>query len=266
MPTIYIGCAGWLYEDWKGAFYPYELEPHNYLPYYSKFFNIIEINTTFYNLPTKATVKNWYERVPPDFLFIIKMWQEITHKLNNPDIGYLLTEFFNHMEALQKKIHAYLFQFPPWLNYSQKHLDQINNLIRQSPPEYIYVIELRHNSWFKADILNQISDGERIIIGTSYLEDLFPYYKPNQNRYYIRLIGDRQLSIFNRVQREKKDEYTQLIQKIRNLKKKPNIYEIFIIVNNHYTGFAPETANLLKKDLSLPFRSFTQQKKMSDYI
>ncbi|TFG16401.1 MAG: DUF72 domain-containing protein, partial [Promethearchaeota archaeon] len=98
------------------------------------------------------------------------------------------------------------------------------------------------------------------------LEDLFPYYQPNQNRYYIRLIGDRQLSKFNRVQREKKDENTQLLQKIRNLNKKQNVYEIFIIVNNHYTGFAPETANLLKKDLSLPFRNFTQQKKMSDYI
>jgi len=266
MTTIHIGCAGWLYDDWKGTFYPYELETHNYLPYYSKIFDIIEINTTFYNLPTKEVVRNWNERVSLKFRFIIKIWQEITHKLNNPDIDYLLTQFYDRMEPLKDKIYAFLFQFPPWVHYSEQHQDQIKALIRQSPPNKIYVLEFRHNSWFKEEIINQITDNERIIIGTSYLVDLIPYYNPNQYRYYIRLIGDRQLSVFNSVQREKRDEVGELLRNIRNFKKDPNIYEIFIIVNNHYTGFAPETANFLKKELDLPFRSYTQQKKLSDYF
>lgn len=266
MPSIYIGCAGWLYEDWKGNFYPYELKPYMYLPYYSKIFNILEINTTFYNLPTNEVVRNWYERVPSNFKFVIKIWQEITHKLNNPEVDFLLNEFFDQMDPLKDKIYAYLFQFPPWLHYSPEHLDWINSVLRNSPPVNKYIIELRHNSWFKEDILNQIIERDKIIICTSYLEGIIPYYLPNQKTYYIRLIGDRQFSVFNRVQRENKVELMELLNNIKNLKKNPNIFEIFIIVNNHYTGFAPETANLLKKELNIPFRNFTQQKKLVDYF
>jgi len=266
MTAIHVGCAGWLYEDWKRVFYPHNLESHKYLPYYSKIFNIVEINTTFYNLPTIEVVRNWNERVSSEFRFIIKIWQEITHKPNNSDIDSLLSQFYNRMEPLKEKTYAYLFQFPPWFNYKPKHLDQIINLMKLSPPDNIYVIELRHNSWFKDEILNQITENEKVIIGTSYLNNILPYYKPNQNRYYIRLIGDRQLSVFNRVQREKTEEFTELIQIIKNFKEESNIYEIFIIVNNHYTGFAPETANFLKKELDLPFKSFTQQRKLSEFF
>ena len=264
--NIQIGCAGWLYEDWKGSFYPRGLETRDYLPYYAKIFDIIEINSTFYNLPSKETVSNWYDRVPDDFRFIIKVWKAITHKLDNPDVDFSLTQFFDRLKALKSKIHAYLFQFPPWFQYSPKHFDYVKSLIKQSPPEYKYVIEFRHNSWFEEDILNQIGDNDRILIGTSYLEDLIPYFKLNQNTFYIRLIGDRNLSIFDRVQREKKEEINDLLQIIRKFRNDPNIYEIFIIVNNHYTGFAPETVNLLKKELDLPFKSFSQQKKLSDYF
>jgi len=264
--NIYIGCAGWLYEDWKGVFYPRGLNTEKYLPYYSKYFNIIEINATFYNLPTKETVTNWNKRVPLDFQFIVKIWQEITHKLNNPDVDYLLAQFFDSLEPLRDKIYAFLFQFPPWMQYTPKHLDQINYLIKRSSPEYNYLIELRHNSWFKEDILNQIADGKRIIIVTSFLSGIYPYYKKNQERYYIRLIGDRQLTVFNKVQRDNNNQLRDLLKRIENFKNNPNIYEIFIIVNNHYTGFAPETVNSLKKELNLPFKSFTQQKKLSDFL
>jgi uncharacterized protein YecE (DUF72 family) len=266
MVTIHIGCAGWLYEDWRGSFYPKGLETRDFLPYYAKAFNMVEINSTFYNLPTKETVNNWYDRVPANFRFIVKVWQEITHKLDNPDVDFSLIQFFDRMNTLKDKIYAYLFQFPPWFHYSPKHLDIVKSLIKQSPSEYKYVIELRHNSWFEEDILDQIGDNERILIGTSYLEGFKPCFKINQKYYYIRLIGDRELSVFNRVQREQKEEISDLLQIIRKFHNDPNIYEIFIIVNNHYTGFAPETVNLLKKELDLPFKSFSQQKKLSDYF
>lgn len=264
--NIYIGCAGWLYEDWKRVFYPDGLRTHNYLSYYSKFFDLVEINSTFYKLPTKETVSNWYERVPETFQFIVKMWQEVTHKLNNPEILSLQTQFFERIEPLKDKIYAILFQFPPWLHYSQISLDQVNKLVKNCLLGYNYVLEFRHNSWFKESILNQISDGQSIVIGTSYLKNLIPYYKSNQNKYYIRLIADRQLKVFNRVQRENKEEISDLLQVIKSARKDANIYEIFIIVNNHYTGFAPETVNSLKEKLNLSFKNFSQQKKMSDYF
>ena len=94
MVKISLGCAGWDYKDWVGPFYPKPLERYNHLEFYSKFFDIIEINSTFYNIPNKVTVSNWNNQVPQDFKFIVKVWQKITHNLNDPDLDYLLSQFF----------------------------------------------------------------------------------------------------------------------------------------------------------------------------
>jgi uncharacterized protein YecE (DUF72 family) len=67
MAKIRLGCAGWDYNDWAGNFYPKPLERFNRLEFYAKIFNIVEINSTFYNLPNQATVSKWYNQVSPDF-------------------------------------------------------------------------------------------------------------------------------------------------------------------------------------------------------
>jgi uncharacterized protein YecE (DUF72 family) len=92
------------------------------------------------------------------------------------------------------------------------------------------------------------------------------YYSPNQRKYYIRLIGDRELTVFNRIQRNQQESINDLVRNLQIIEKMPNIYEIFIIVNNHFQGNAPESVNLLKKRLNLPLKEFNQQKKLSDYI
>jgi uncharacterized protein YecE (DUF72 family) len=92
------------------------------------------------------------------------------------------------------------------------------------------------------------------------------HYLPRQDTYYIRLIGDRELTVFNRIQRDQKENLSNLVNEINTLKESPNIYEIFIIVNNHFQGNAPESVNLLKKRLNLPLKEFNQQKKLSDYF
>jgi uncharacterized protein YecE (DUF72 family) len=92
------------------------------------------------------------------------------------------------------------------------------------------------------------------------------YYLARQKTYYIRLIGDRELTVFNRIQRDQKENLSNFFNEINTLKESPNIHEIFIIVNNHFQGNAPASVQLLKKRLNLPLKDFTQQKKLSDYI
>ena len=92
------------------------------------------------------------------------------------------------------------------------------------------------------------------------------YYLTNQRFYYIRLIGDRELNVFNRIQRNQEESIEDLIRNLQILEKMSKIYEIFIIVNNHFQGNAPESVNLLKKRLNLPLKEFNQQKKLSDYL
>lgn len=266
MPKIHVGCAGWDYKDWVGPFYPKILERYRHLEYYAKYFDVVEINSTFYNLPSEEIVSNWATRVPKSFRYIVKVWQKISHNLNDPELETYIIQFFLRMASLKEKISRFLIQFPPWFKYSEKHYKHLSNLLKEIPSEYSYVIELRDNSWFDTNILSEIIDGSRVILGTTYMPGIIPYYMPDQNIHYIRLIGDRELNVFNRIQRKQEEAINDLNQNVQELIKSSNIYEIFIIVNNHFAGFAPESANELKQRFDLPIKRFTQQKNIFDFL
>jgi len=266
MVKISLGCAGWDYKDWVGTFYPKPLQSYNHLEFYSNFFDIIEINSTFYNLPNQTTVSKWYNQVSANFRFVVKVWQKITHNLNDSDLDHLVSQFFIQLSPLREKVVAFLLQFPPWFKFTEKHFQQLKYLSKELPPEHNYVIELRDNSWFKEEIVSEIIDGSRFVLGTTYMPRIKAYYLADQKIYYIRLIDDRELSVFNRIQRNQEEVIEDLVRNLQILEKMSNIYEIFIIVNNHFQGNAPESVNLLKKRLNLPIKEFTQQKKLSDYL
>jgi len=266
MVKITFGTAGFFYKDWVGSFYPKQLEKNQYLGYFSKFFNLVEVNSTFYNLPSEEIVINWYKRVPEGFRFIVKMWQKITHELNDPELDYRIHEFYSRIRPLKQKIFGFLLQFPPRFKFTEKHLEQLNYLVKTIPSEYKYIIELRDNSWYNPDILSNIIDGNNKILGTTYMPGFLPYHKEKQTYYYIRLIGDRALTVFNRIQRNQKEVMEEFSKNIQNLMKNPNIYEIFIIVNNHFQGHAPESINMIKQRLGLPYQSFSNQKSIIDFI
>ena len=266
MVKIKIGTAGWDYKDWIGPFYPKQLDRSLHLEYYSRYFELVEINSTFYNLPSEDMVKNWYHRVPPKFRFIIKVWQKITHNLDDPKLESSITNFFIVLRPLRDKIRAFLLQFPPWFKFTDDHLRKMKALLNAIPLEYKYIIELRDNSWFVPEILSKIIDGSNRVLGTTYKPDLTPYYYQNQKDYYIRLIGDRVLTVFNRIQREQTKSIKDLNNNVQLLKNSPEIHEIFIIVNNHFAGFAPTSANALKKKFGLQYRMFNTQKSLTDYL
>jgi len=266
MVKITIGTAGWDYKDWVGPFYPKKLDKSQHLEFFSKIFNLVEINSSFYNLPSEDMVINWNNRVPKNFRFIVKVWQKITHNLEDPDLDSYIIEFFSRLDFLKPKIAGFLLQFPPWFKYSEYHLQKLNNLLGEIPSEYKYLIELRDNSWFESRILSKFIDGNHKILGTTYKPGILPYYLRNQKFYYIRLIGDRELTIFNHVQRDQNQALNHLEKNIQNLLEIPKIYEIFIIVNNHFAGFAPESVNELKKKWGIPYRVFNKQKRLIDFI
>lgn len=268
MVTIKIGCAGWDYKDWIGSFYPKNLKRPLYLSFYAGYFGIIEVNSSFYNIPSTKAVEIWYNQVPHNFKFIIKVWKEITHNLGDDDLELKIFQFFTSLKPLQKKIWGFLFQFPPWFKHSIEHETKIKRLLNGTPKleQSKIIFEFRDNSWFDALKFLKFLESSEVIIATTYMPGFNAYYNPNQKNYYIRLIGDRELNVFNRIQRRQEKIITDLIENVENLRLMTNIYQIFIIVNNHFAGFAPESVNLLKRRLNLPIRDFSTQKKLSDYI
>ena len=266
MVKIHVGCAGWDYKDWIGPFYPRNLEKSSHLEYYAKYFNLVEINSTFYNLPSKDIIINWSKRVPDSFEFVIKAWQNITHDPYNDNIDAFISQFFYRIYPLEEKVSGILVQFPTWFKYSEKHLKKLLYLLNQFPQEYRYIVELRDNSWYDYEKLGNFIDGKNVVLGTIYLENIEDFYFPNQETFYVRLIGDRYLNVFDHVQRDQGDIINIVLKKVNELTKIPKINEIFIIVNNHFSGFSPETANTIKSLLNIPFKTFSTQKNLLDFI
>ena len=114
---VLIGTSGWGYDEWVGSFYPKSLTKKEYLIYYSEIFSTNEINTTFYNIPSRRVVSNWVKHTPQDFLFSVKMPRTITHdyKLNLDECSETLYSFFDSISPIYEsgKLLAVLIQLPP---------------------------------------------------------------------------------------------------------------------------------------------------------
>lgn len=270
MTNLQIGCAGWVYDDWKGSFYPKSISSQDQLMFYSNYFNVVEINSTFYNPPSLSTVKRWRRETPDGFKFIVKIWREITHvkgQKKRSNYEEKVTYFFTHLKPLEDKITCYLLQFPPSFSPSienKEYLKQILHLAAKLTDNRIF-IEFRDNEWFNDNLLVEYSSKQFSYV-TVYLDEIIPFYYENQDAYYIRLIGDRQITKFNAVQREMQDSWSDMLFFIKKYLQNEKITDIFVIFNNHYTGFAPADCNNLKKELNIKYKSFNQQTHLTDFF
>ncbi|MFX1450864.1 MAG: DUF72 domain-containing protein [Promethearchaeota archaeon] len=265
MEKIFVGCAGWEYSGWIGPFYPKNLKKENHLRYYSDHFNFMEINSTFYNLPKENTVRHWFDQVPKHFIFSIKVWQKITHE-RSQELESLINTFFKRMKILEPKTYGYLFQFPPKFKYTEKNLNYLTKILEIIPSELNYLLELRDNSWFNLDILEPILHPHNLTLVTSYITGLDPYYYPEQSEYYIRLIGDHQIQVFDRIQREQDEALEHLDQNLRLFERNPQVNKVIVIFNNNFRGFAPEDANQLIKRMGITQHHLSQQKNLLDFM
>lgn len=146
---IYIGTSGWSYNHWKENFYPKEIKSKEWLHYYSSVFSTVEINSTFYRLPSVSTINNWYDQVPNDFLFSIKASRYITHLKWLIDCEESIDFFYKITSGLKTKIGPILFQLPPSFKINkERFIEFIENLNM----DYDHVFEFRHPSWFVDDI------------------------------------------------------------------------------------------------------------------
>ena len=142
---IYIGTSGWHYKHWKGTFYPADIKESKQFEEYRKFFSTVEINNSFYRLPTPETFDMWRKTTPKDFVFAIKASRFITHmkKLNLDREG--VKNFFTSVKKLNEKIGVILFQLPPKWKVNTERLKKFIDVL---PKKYRYAFEFREHSWY----------------------------------------------------------------------------------------------------------------------
>ncbi len=149
MAKVYIGTSGWQYPDFSELFYPRGVEKNEQLTYYSRKFNSVEINNTFYHLPKEDSVKRWYEQVAEKFVFSIKASRYITHMKNLMDPEETLPNFYERIGTLRDKCGPILFQLPPRWQINQTRFAQF---LQHLPKENRHVFEFRNPTWLKDDI------------------------------------------------------------------------------------------------------------------
>lgn len=143
--AIRIGTSGWHYKHWLGTFYPEDIKPTGQLSYYLKFFNTVEINNSFYRLPSKEMFGNWKNAVPDDFLFVVKASRFITHMKKLKDPAESLVNFMENIQELEEKLGPILFQLPPGWKINIKRLEEF---LEKLPSGFRYVFEFRNDTWY----------------------------------------------------------------------------------------------------------------------
>jgi uncharacterized protein YecE (DUF72 family) len=150
MAELRVGTSGYAYPAWKGAFYPATLPARDMLAFYATCFRTVEINHSFYRMPSERTLAGWAACVPPGFQFALKLNQKLTHVRRLRDCEDLLERFLAAASALRPddRLGPILVQLPPHL---RADLEGLDGFLRLAPPLFRLALEVRHPSWHSGE-------------------------------------------------------------------------------------------------------------------
>jgi uncharacterized protein YecE (DUF72 family) len=235
-PKYCIGCSGWHYDHWRGLYYPEGLSKSNWLQFYAQQFNTVELNNSFYHLPTEKAFTTWRESSPDNFTFAVKVSRFITHVKRLRNLESAPETFLSRARLLEHKLGPLLYQLPPNMKRNDELLD---NFLRPLPQEYQHVVEFRHHSWIDDavfDILHQYNAGLCIFD----MPGLTCPLVATSDFAYIRFHGSANLYASS----YSNEELAQWAGKIAHLGK--NLKAIYIYFNNDAEAFAVKNAATLR--------------------
>jgi len=275
MGKIYVGTSGWSYPNgegtWNGYFYPPGTK--NELEYYSRFFNTVEVNSSFYRPPNPVSVTNWVKKTPPGFLFAVKLWQKFTHPNmyraaagEEASISYDDVDLFRRcLEPLvqAERMGALLAQFPP--SFRNDHYGkQVLESIARHFGEYHLAVELRHKSWSDdpatAELLRQHNTAwvqidepkfpSSIAALTPLTADIayFRFHGRNAEMWWKGDVETRYQYLYS------PEEIQELAEKVKAASEKTKL--TFVFFNNHWKAYAPRNAGDILRALQMPFTDF----------
>ena len=151
---IWTGTSGYNYPEWKGSFYPSDLAAAKMLPYYAARFPTVEINYTFYRMPTEKIVSGWAAQTPSPYKLTLKAPRRITHDKRLKNIGEDVKFFCEVAGSLGEKLGTLLFQLPP---FQRKDLPVFDAFLGELPQNVRAAFEFRHVSWFDEEVFGRLA-------------------------------------------------------------------------------------------------------------
>jgi uncharacterized protein YecE (DUF72 family) len=189
---ILVGTSGYVYPHWKNIFYPKGIPQRSWLQFYAQHFSSVELNVTFYRLPSKKTFQDWYKKTPKEFKFVIKGSRFITHIKKLRDCKKPLQLFFEHAQGLKNKLLCVLWQLPPSSKYDYKKLSEFIKLLTQYAPSVWQSFEFRHSSWFNQSTYDALKENDiNLCIADSASFPCYPVL--TNNLLYLRFHGGKTL-------------------------------------------------------------------------
>jgi uncharacterized protein YecE (DUF72 family) len=237
---VLIGTSGFSYDDWKGRFYPDGLKSRQWLEYFAGIFDTVELNSTFYHLPAAKVVRSWHDRTSKDFTFAVKASRYITHRLKLADAEESLKLFYGRVREFGSKLGPILFQLPPSLRIDLEKLRDFCRLLKKS---YNHVIEFRHESWHRDDVMEVLKEYNVCACFVS-MPGLESIEEVTSNFIYIRFHGSSELYA-SRYTKKQLSVWARLL----NEYSRQNL-DIYAYFNNDYNAYAVQNALTLKEMLS----------------
>ena len=155
MARVWFGTSGFSYKEWRPLFYPEGLSDKEFLRYYSSRLNSVEIDYTFYRMPSAKTIDAWKAATPHDFKFTLKASQQITHRQRLKVPSDAVDYFISVVRGLEDRLGMVLFQLPPFFKADRQKLEAFLSILPRGIPA---AFEFRHDSWFNDDVYRLLRD------------------------------------------------------------------------------------------------------------
>jgi uncharacterized protein YecE (DUF72 family) len=260
---VRVGCQGWNYDDWvtppgspAPVFYPRGTRADNMLSIYARAFDTVEVDSTFYGVPTEAAVTSWARKSPAGFTFSLKLPREITHEhaLRGAEARRVLEEFCSRARVLGEKLGAVLVQLPPQFEATAENAAALRAFLPLLPKDIRFAFEFRDPFWFEEDLMGPLARGGphlslALVEGPwAARERIWRAAAPviEATRFaYLRWMGQRDLSAFDSVVRPMDANLARWAAAVERLRLRLPL--VFAYFSNFYEGHAPASANKLKR-------------------
>jgi uncharacterized protein YecE (DUF72 family) len=254
LDDLVLGSSSFTAGGWEKTFYPPGLKKASYLGYYAERFKSVEVDSTFYGIPSDKTVLGWYEQTPDDFVFACKVPQSITHESCLIDCDDELRGFLNAMSLLEGKLGPLLFQFPYFdrkvFPTPDEFFDRLRAFLPKLPEDFRFALEIRNKAWVGPELLDLLRK-HRVaftLIDHPWMsrpaELMDRCDVVTSNFTYVRLLGDRYAiekltQTWDRVVVNRDRELAEWGTAVDALLSRD--IKVYTYVNNHFAGHSPET-------------------------
>jgi uncharacterized protein YecE (DUF72 family) len=248
---FHLGTQGWNYPAWVGPVYPRAARSADFLPLYTRLFDTVEVDSTFYAVPSAPTIENWARRTPPTFRFALKFPREATHDagLAGKESKETLVRFVERVRPLGPRLGPILIQLPA--EFAPSRRSTLEGFLDALPPDLAFAVEFRDPAWLATNVMESLAArriaptltdspflpldamldlasgiGERAVAGLDFV--------------YVRWLGNRDLTDYSRVQLDRSAELARWATVLPPLLARGiDVYGYF---NNHYQGHSPASA------------------------